>query len=315
VEKDNLDPLDDWGQLKNLTKLTFKPANSIIILRDQLHQLQQKRTISEYIREFLKIKLSISNIKDEEAVSQFVRGLKDPELKLKINRLYRGDNCPPLNEAINEAYLHESSNHAVFYPGFQNSRTIIDDPMDLSVAYQHNSFRGRGGFRDGFCGGFSRGGRGGNVSGPPRGDYYVSHRGNFRGGGFPGGFSNRGYHSSAPRGRGAGSLGGGGPPRVCYTCGEPGHIQYYCPRNNQNQKLNYMHSDNGNNDYYNNGYYDDYGYNYNNEYYHDATTVDNKNNNSNNKDKRSSNYSDARTVSLGCIPKERSGSYLNSEII
>ena len=135
VEQDAAGPLNDWIQLKQLISQTFKPANSTIILRDRLHQLQQTSTISEYIREFVKLKFSITNISNDEAVSQFVRGLRDRELKLKIQKLYRNDSCPPMTEALQEAYLHESSTvtaSSSFVPNstqMYNNRNTIDDPM------------------------------------------------------------------------------------------------------------------------------------------------------------------------------------------
>ena len=52
VEIDNQGPLDDWVKLRRLIAQTFKPANSLIILRDQQYLLKQTRTISDYIRDF-----------------------------------------------------------------------------------------------------------------------------------------------------------------------------------------------------------------------------------------------------------------------
>jgi hypothetical protein len=225
IEQDNLGPLDDWTKMKRLLIQTFKPANSSIILRDKLHQLKQKPSISEYIREFVQLKISITNLSNEEAVSQFVRGLKDSDLRLKIHRLYRGDNCPPLNEAINEAYLHESSAQAIIYhPSDKVEKNEpVDDPMDLSAAlhkilaivspdeknnqynrYNNNQFRSRG--------------NGGNYRG----------RGNFRGR-------------------------GGARGKQCFACKGYGHVQVQCPNYKKKQKVYYLDNaedfDDNDNDY------------------------------------------------------------------
>ena len=101
----NINDLSDhkistWVSLKSSIVQQFRPTNTIIQLREQLHSLTQKTTISEYIKEFLTIRLGIPRMSDDEAVDKFTRGLKNKDVRAQIRGLYRNE-CPPsLNEAI-----------------------------------------------------------------------------------------------------------------------------------------------------------------------------------------------------------------------
>ena len=253
---------EKWSALKKSIMSNFKPANTIVILRDQLYNLKQTSTISQYIAEFLNIKLNITNIGNDEAIAQFIRGLKDTELKDRIIRLYRDDAAPPMNEAITEANIYESSTLASQsyvtpnnYPG-RNTRDI-DDPMDLSVMMEQLMSMVSGNTNSQFN---SR------NSYNPRGTYYSNHRGNyndnFRGGhnSYRGDrFSTRGSYSNySGRGgfrsdRGRGAIRGGRSRMTinnekCLECNRFGHIRAECPSLAPHMSYNMNH----------NYYYDDY---------------------------------------------------------
>lgn len=231
IEQDNIVPLDDWIKLKRLLIQTFKPANSSIILRDKLHLLNQTSGISNYIREFVQLKISITNLSNEEVVSQFVRGLKDFDLRLKIHRLYRGDTYAPLNEAINEAYLHESSAQAVvnYLPNnklaVEKSETMIDDPMDLSAALHKILAIVSPGYTN-------------------RQHKYYSNQ--FR----PRGNTNNYRRRCNYRGRNDISR-----RKQCFACKGYGHVQMQCPNYKKQQKVYYLdddkHTDDNNDKSYN----------------------------------------------------------------
>ena len=244
---------EKWSALKNsIIILNFKPANTIVILRDQLYNLKQTSSISNYNAEFLDVKLSITNITNDEAIAQFVRGLKDSELKNRINRLYRAETAPPLHEVITEANIFESSTLSSQsyvtpnnYNGRNNAREV-DDPMEKLLSMLSGNTNSRNNYHP----------RGTSYS-AHRGSYYSNPRGgsqNYRGNGYNtrGSFhyNNRGGYRS-DRGRG----GFNGRTRMtinngkCLECNRYGHIKAECP-SIAPQKSYYMDNEYDEDDYY-----------------------------------------------------------------
>ncbi|KAG2191360.1 hypothetical protein INT47_006715 [Mucor saturninus] len=166
----NINDLSDhkistWVSLKVSIIQQFRPTNTIIQLREQLHSLAQKTTISEYIKEFLTIRLGIFGMSDDEAVDKFTRGLKNKYVRAQIRVLY---------PQIFESSRMEHGPYQL--PGFNSNSSIntdaIDDPIDLSARRDVPNFvqtkyasnnRGRGAKRGG------RGSRGGGYRGIFRG--------------------------------------------------------------------------------------------------------------------------------------------------
>ncbi|GAA5798799.1 hypothetical protein HPULCUR_004205 [Helicostylum pulchrum] len=157
--------------------------------------------------------IGITNLSNEEAISQFDRGLKDSDLRLKIHRLYRGDNCPPLNEAINEAYLHESSAQAIIsHPNdTQKKSEPIDDPMDLSAALLKILA----------------------IVSPEDNKQQSRYHNQFRSRGNNGSYRSRGNYCGR----------GGSRNKQCFACKGYGHIQVQCPNFKKQQKVYYLDDD------------------------------------------------------------------------
>ncbi|KAL9538226.1 hypothetical protein PS6_011610 [Mucor atramentarius] len=118
---------------------------------------------------------------DDEAVDKFLAGLKDPNARIHVKDVI-DINDPILTEAIRAAHTYEGNRTEIDYSGGLFGGSMVNDPMDLSVAERRelyhmmksswtasgtNSFRGgyngsRGGFRGGgSCSGSNsfRGGR------------------------------------------------------------------------------------------------------------------------------------------------------------
>lgn len=171
----------DWLSFKRDLIDFFKSENTVAIARDKIRNLRQTSTISKYVQEFMKIKLGIPNMTDEEAVDKFIAGIKDPAARIHIKDNIPMEN-PALNEVIRVAHIYEG-NCQDFVPvssGFSSAGNLsVDDPMDLSVAErrelynmmkQWNNSAGNG-FRGGYNG--ARGGRGnynGGRGGSARGN-------------------------------------------------------------------------------------------------------------------------------------------------
>lgn len=295
-------PILTWTALRQRIIIAFKPTNSTLIFRERLEELRQTSTISQYIQDFLTLKLGIPYMTDDEAVSKFVRHLKNKDARIQLRGLYRGDKCPSMDEVIQAAYIFESArnenNTFAFLPAMpiQSTSNIIDDPMDLSslrdvLNYIHNN-NNRGNSRGNFRGGFRNNGYRGNHnrgSGNFRGNSFRGNgfRGSFRGsnGSFRGGnFRNNGYQN-----RSNDDDYNSRETRSCFSCGQIGHLQANCKRNNQ--ELNYMNESYDDYQNYNDYYQDNQNYNNHSNYNQPVVSspVHDTNNNSN-KDQISSDH-------------------------
>ncbi|KAG1116496.1 hypothetical protein G6F42_013676 [Rhizopus arrhizus] len=164
----NLAPQDWLSFKRELINFFFKPENTASIARNKLRALKQTSSISQYVQQFMTIKLSIPKMTDDEAVDKFLAGLKDPNARIHVkNGIDMND--PILTEVIRVAHTYEGNRTEIDdYSSGTFGGSIVDDRMDLSVAERRelynmmkaswNNSGGRGGFRGGdFCGGF-RGG-------------------------------------------------------------------------------------------------------------------------------------------------------------
>ncbi|EPB86020.1 hypothetical protein HMPREF1544_07179 [Mucor circinelloides 1006PhL] len=164
----NLAPQDWLSFKRELINFFFKPENTASIARNKLRALKQTSSISQYVQQFMTIKLSIPKMTDDKAVDKFLAGLKDPNARIHVkNGIDMND--PILTEVIRVAHTYEGNRTEIDdYSSGTFGGSIVDDRMDLSVAERRelynmmkaswNNSGGRGGFRGGdFCGGF-RGG-------------------------------------------------------------------------------------------------------------------------------------------------------------
>ncbi|KAG2228812.1 hypothetical protein INT48_000085, partial [Thamnidium elegans] len=219
----------DWLSFRRELLSFFKPENYISLARDRIRALRQTATISNYVKDFLSIKLSIPAMTDDEAVDKFLAGLKDHQARIHIKDVINME-FPVLSDVLKAAYIYEG-NREEGIPIRQHNRSsnqeMMDDPMDLSVAEKREflnavrSFRGnyrgstRGGYRGHFRGSYNR-----NNS---RGGFVQSH-GNSSGNGDT---RNQSSHLSRSN-----SI-------KCYNCKGFGHIAKDCssPRIND---IHYM---------------------------------------------------------------------------
>lgn len=187
LELNGNDAPTTWTSLRAKIISGFKPTNSALVFRERLEELRQTTTISQYIQDFLTLKLGVPTMTDDEAVSKFIRHLKNKDARVHIRVLYRGDKCPTMNEAIQAAYVFESArNEHGTYSFLPNTNSMsvpqpIDDPMDLSALRDMVNYISS------------------NSRGIQRGNYRGGYRGNFRGD-FRGGFRGRGFSRGESRG-------------------------------------------------------------------------------------------------------------------
>lgn len=287
----------DWLSFKHELRSYFKPENSVMLYREQIRNLKQTSSITQYIHSFLRIKLGIPNMNDEEAVDRFIDGLRDRNTKSHI-RDNINLNSPTLSEAISAAQRYEGNRQEFRqHQGSSNNAPtpIIDDPMDLSVIQRGNNFRRQQSGSSG--GGFFHGNNNYRNGGGYRGGSYRG--GDHRGGRSRGGGSFRGNNSyRGGVGSGFGRNNGGQNERACWTCGRTGHVARECRSglNRDHHQVNYIGYNNDN--YYSNNrnYYDEYQYNYTDDISPDKQhNYDHDNDDiivtdTNNKDKNSSSY-------------------------
>ncbi|KAG2191605.1 hypothetical protein INT47_012819 [Mucor saturninus] len=275
-----------WSSLRIRIITGFKPTNSALIFCERLEELRQTSSISQYIQDFLTLKLGVPSMTDDEAVSKFARHLKSKDARVHIRNLYRGDKCPTMDEAIQAAYIFESARNEhgtySFLPNStpSSSNTQVDDPMDLSplrdlINYMNTNNRG-------------------------------TSRGSSRGG-FRGGFRGRGFSRGASRGANRGNF-NGQEERSCFQCGRVGHLQYHCPQNNRHE-MHFMNNTYDNQTNYGYDYYDGYEYEHRqNDYdypqqpFNPQHTPPPPVNDNNNKDPPSSHYSKETSILYSVLP-------------
>jgi hypothetical protein len=219
----------DWLSFRRELLSFFKPENYVSLARDKIRTLRQTTTISNYVKDFLSIKLSIPTMTDDEAVDKFLAGLKDYQARIHIKDVVNME-FPVLSDVIKAAYIYEG-NREEGISSKQNNRSSnhneVDDPMDLSVAEKREFLNAVRSFRGGYRGS-SRGGFRGNS----RGSY---HRNNSRGGFI----QSRGNTSGSGNTRDQSSYSNRSNSIKCYNCKGFGHIAKDCssPRIND---VNYI---------------------------------------------------------------------------
>src|SRR5262249_48739534 len=65
-----------WDEFRSAFRAEFMPHNYECSLWNQLHSLQQKHSIHEYIAEFQRLLLLLPTINNADLVQRFIRGLK-----------------------------------------------------------------------------------------------------------------------------------------------------------------------------------------------------------------------------------------------
>ncbi|KAG2228458.1 hypothetical protein INT48_006325 [Thamnidium elegans] len=156
IEMNEDEPIDTWTTLKKRITVGFKPTNSALIFRERLEELHQTSTISQYIQDFLTLKLGIPAMTDDEAVSKFIRHLKNKDARVQLR-------------ARNENSIFSFLPPTTSYP--TNSH-VVDDPMDLSSlrdAIQYINNISNRGFRVSRSGGFR-----GNTQARPNNSNYSN---------------------------------------------------------------------------------------------------------------------------------------------
>ncbi|GAN10198.1 hypothetical protein MAM1_0329c09736 [Mucor ambiguus] len=228
-----------WVHFKAELRAFFKPDNSIAVARDRMRALRQTSTITQYVQDFMTIKLSIPRMTDEEAVDKFLAGLRDPNARIHIkDNIFMED--PVLTEAIRAAHNYEGNRldaSPFVSRGYAGSTgdNLVDDPMDLSVAERRELYNMMKSSWNTSGGNGSRGGYNGS-----RGGFRGSFRGNTNG--FRGGRGNRSSGQHQRGNRGGYARGGGRANVQCHNCEGFGHYKRDCsspPR----EQLNYMEAE------------------------------------------------------------------------
>lgn len=123
-----------WEDFKEMFRKEFKPSNAAQLARQRLQRLEQTTSIREYIVEFRDIKLDLPDMKDEDSIHQFVRGLKyDARLQVLLAR------PTSLMEAYNAAESFESAWECAQGVKEYSARTTQEyelppgEPMDLDA--------------------------------------------------------------------------------------------------------------------------------------------------------------------------------------
>lgn len=159
----------DWLSFRRELLSFFKPENYVSLARDRIRALRQLTTISNYVKDFLSIKLSIPAMTDDEAVDKFLAGLKDHQARIHIKDVTNME-FPVLSEVLKAAYIYEG-NREEGIPTRQHNRSSnqeeVDDPMDLSVAEKREFLNAVRSFRGGY-----RGSNRGAFRGYSRGSYH-----------------------------------------------------------------------------------------------------------------------------------------------
>jgi hypothetical protein len=126
-----------WTELKKIIIHKFRPTNDEDLARDVLVNIIQRKTIREYVDEFMNAIMAVKTITDAESTDRFMRGLKDAALIAKIRAIPKADRT--LEKVFEVALAHEFAHNPSASRGiYASSRGSVtsgyrDDPMELDA--------------------------------------------------------------------------------------------------------------------------------------------------------------------------------------
>lgn len=75
--------INDWGPFRSMIIKEYRPLNATQAARDQIAELQQTSSVTEYVAKFRSARILVPSMTDEEALDRFTRGLQ-PEVRAHV---------------------------------------------------------------------------------------------------------------------------------------------------------------------------------------------------------------------------------------
>lgn len=96
--------INEWSKFRSMIINEYRPLNATQAARDQIAELRQTGTVSEYVAKFRSARILVPSMEDEEALDRFKRGL-EPEVQAHVMTHFPAT----LQEAQTRALAYESA--------------------------------------------------------------------------------------------------------------------------------------------------------------------------------------------------------------
>ncbi|XP_070049418.1 uncharacterized protein [Nicotiana tomentosiformis] len=102
--------IESWERLRKELKDQFLPNNTSWITRDKLKRLKHTGSVRAYVKEFISLMLSISNMSEEDKLHNFMSGLQQwAQLELRRQNIQNLASAVTAADALDDFHLGEDS--------------------------------------------------------------------------------------------------------------------------------------------------------------------------------------------------------------